>query len=60
MRVSPNGGAAEVIASVDPGMLAGQPQMLPGGRAVLFSVKSIAGSWDAGQVLCKRSAATVR
>ncbi|MEX2273263.1 MAG: protein kinase [Vicinamibacterales bacterium] len=51
MRVSPNGGTPEVIAEAGPGMLAGLPQMLPGGRAVLFSTKKQADSWDTGHLV---------
>lgn len=51
MRVSPNGGTPEVIAAAGEGMIAGLPQMLPDGRAVLFSLKKIAETWDAGQLV---------
>jgi serine/threonine-protein kinase len=51
LRVSPNGGTPEVIATVESDQMAALPQMLPGGRAVLFSVKKTADSWDTAQVV---------
>ena len=41
LRVSPDGGTPEVIASAGADEMVEAPQMLPGGRAVLFSVKKI-------------------
>jgi len=51
LRVSANGGVPEVIAPIASDQTASSPQMLPGGRAVLFSVKKIADVWDKGQVV---------
>src|SRR5262249_188101 len=39
-RASPRGGPPEQLASLSDGEFAYSPQMLPGGRAVLFSVSS--------------------
>ena len=50
-RVSPNGGTPEAIATVNPDEDASSPQVLPGGRAVLFSVKNAGDIWDKGQVV---------
>jgi Tol biopolymer transport system component len=51
MRVSPNGGVPEVIAAVEAGELADSPELLPGGKAVLFSKRKSSETWDAGQVV---------
>ena len=51
MRVSPDGGTPEVIAAVAAGEMVDAPQMLPGGRAVLFSMKKAADDWDKGQII---------
>ena len=51
LRVSPNGGVPEVIAAVEGDQVAAQPQMLPGGKAVLFSLKKASDVWDSGQVV---------
>jgi Tol biopolymer transport system component len=51
LRVSPNGGVPEVIAAVGNDEVASNPQVLPGGKAVLFSVKKNTDSWDMGQVV---------
>ncbi|OFW27253.1 MAG: hypothetical protein A3H97_12955 [Acidobacteria bacterium RIFCSPLOWO2_02_FULL_65_29] len=51
LRVSPNGGTPEVIAAVGKDEVASAPQMLPGGRAVLFSVKKTVEAWDKGQIV---------
>ena len=51
LRVSPDGGTPEVIASAAADEMVEAPQMLPGGRAVLFSVKKSADGWDKGQIV---------
>ena len=51
LRVSPNGGTPQVIAGVSNDQIASSPQMLPGGKAVLFSLKNLAATWDQGQVV---------
>jgi serine/threonine-protein kinase len=50
-RVSPAGGTPEVIAKVADGESASSPQLLPGGRGLLFSLKKTADLWDKGQVV---------
>jgi eukaryotic-like serine/threonine-protein kinase len=53
MRVSPNGGAPDVLVPVKPGEVAHGPQMLPGGDLVLFTVatgQSVA-AWDNAQIV---------
>jgi serine/threonine-protein kinase len=53
LRVSPNGGKPETLVAVKETETASLPQLLPGGKAVLFSL--VAGSasdrWDRGQVV---------
>ncbi len=51
MRVSPNGGVPEVIGAVDGEEVVSSPQLLPGGRAVLFSVKKVTARWDKAQIV---------
>jgi len=51
LRVSPNGGVPEILATVASDEMASLPQMLLGGKAVLFSVKKASDSWDAGKVV---------
>jgi Tol biopolymer transport system component len=51
LRVSPNGGTPEVIAELAGDELPSNPSILPGAKAVLFSVKKQADSWDAGRVV---------
>jgi hypothetical protein len=38
VRVSANGGEPEVLVKIEPEEIAGTPRMLPGGRAVLFTL----------------------
>ncbi len=38
VRVSANGGEPEVLVKIEPEEMAGTPRMLPGGRAVLFTL----------------------
>ena len=49
--LSPAGGTPEVIAKVGDGEVASSPQLLPGGRGVLFSVRKTADLWDKAQVV---------
>jgi hypothetical protein len=51
VRVPAAGGVPEVIAPVDNTEMASMPQLLPGGKAVLFSVKKASDEWDNGQVV---------
>jgi serine/threonine-protein kinase len=50
-RVSGNGGTPENIIEVTAGQLGHGPQMLPGGRAVLFTLAQGAGNWDEADVV---------
>jgi serine/threonine-protein kinase len=54
LRVSPNGGTPEIVASVAEDEIAGNPQLLPDGRTVLFSVAKSASAWDKGQIVAQR------
>ena len=53
MRVSPNGGTPAVVVSVKPEELAHGSQMLPGGKAVLFTLAKVTGAdrWDKAQIV---------
>jgi serine/threonine-protein kinase len=51
VRVSANSGTPEVIVPLEDTLLGSSPHILPGGRAVLFSVKKAADLWDKGQVV---------
>jgi serine/threonine-protein kinase len=60
MRVSPNGGKPEPLVKLKPGEQAAQPEVLPGGEAILFSVLSGSGEgnpagelWDKAQVVAE-------
>ena len=55
LRMSPNGGARELIVKVAPDERAYGPQMLPGGRAVLFTVgkNTATDGWDKAQVVAQ-------
>ena len=55
MRVSANGGTPEQLVALSPNEIAAHPQMLPGARAVLFTLAS-AGTepeqrWDTAQIV---------
>ena len=52
-RVSPKGGAPEQLVSVGADQLAHGPQILPGGKFVLFTLATgtDAGRWDAAQIV---------
>jgi len=53
MRLSPNGGTPEVLLAVKPDEVAHGPQMLPGGKAVLFTLAKTRSEdrWDAADVV---------
>jgi serine/threonine-protein kinase len=52
MRVSAAGGTPEVLIDVDAGQSAHGPQMLPGGRAVLFTLRPQGTqAWDDSQIV---------
>jgi serine/threonine-protein kinase len=60
MRVSPNGGTPEVIARVKPDELVNHPQILPGGRHLVFTVLSVPntlGRWE-GRVVVQALGST--
>ncbi|MEQ1758185.1 MAG: protein kinase [Vicinamibacterales bacterium] len=55
LRVSPAGGEPETLVTAGPDEVVSAPQLLPGGRAVLFSVrKSSVLNWDQGQIVVQR------
>ena len=51
LRVSPDGGVPEVLVPVSADETADAPQMLPGGKAILFSVKKLNDTWDEGAIV---------
>jgi len=53
LRVSATGGTPELIAAIANDETASSPQMLPGGKSVLFSVKKLTASWTRGQVVAQ-------
>jgi serine/threonine-protein kinase len=50
LRVSASGGAPEVLIAMDAGQSAAWPEILPGGRAVLFTLASGA-NWSDAQIV---------
>ena len=51
-RVSADGGTPQVIARAKQGQLVSGPEVLPGGRFVLFAVTAgTAGEWEKGQII---------
>jgi serine/threonine-protein kinase len=60
MRVSPNGGTPDLIARVKPDELVNHPQILPGGRHLVFTVLSVPntlGRWE-GRVVVQALGST--
>ena len=53
VQVSGAGGTPEVLIAVEDGAQARQPQILPGGEAVLFTLGAGPGSWDQGQIVAQ-------
>ena len=49
-RVSASGGEPENLVKVKPGQVALSPQLLPGGRAVIFTLAE-SGNWDDAQIV---------
>ena len=49
-RVAPEGGTPEVIVPVAEDEMADSPQLLPGSKGVLFSVKKTTDEWDQGEI----------
>ena len=52
-RISPNGGASELIIPVGDDEIADGPEMLPGGTAVLFTLAPLGGGdqWDRARIV---------
>ena len=50
-RVAASGGQPEQLIKLDAGQRAHGPQLLPGGRAVLFTLSQVAQPWDDGQIV---------
>jgi serine/threonine-protein kinase len=48
-RVSSAGGTPERLVQVEPGEIAAQPQMLPGNRAILFTIARL-GDWETAHI----------
>ena len=55
LRVSANGGTPEVIARAKPGEVVSGPELLPGGRFVLFSATADFGvdRWDKARIVAR-------
>ncbi len=55
MHLSPNGGAPDVLFETKTDELVHGPQMLPGGKAVLFTVAKAAGAdrWEKAQIVVR-------
>ncbi|MGH9203489.1 MAG: TolB family protein, partial [Vicinamibacterales bacterium] len=55
MRVAANGGAPELLVKVESDEVAAFPQMLPGNRAVLFTLATGAGAdrWDKARIVAQ-------
>ena len=50
-RVSSEGGKPEHVVKVEAGQIAQSPQLLPGGRAILFTLAARLGEWDTAQIV---------
>ena len=50
-RVSSEGGKPEHVVKVEAGQIAYGPQLLPGGRAILFALAARPGEWDTAQIV---------
>jgi hypothetical protein len=55
--VSGDGGTPENIIKVEKGENAHGPQLLPGGRAVLFTLRREGTDWDAARIVDRSTAA---
>ncbi|GMR23768.1 MAG: hypothetical protein BMS9Abin37_2232 [Acidobacteriota bacterium] len=51
MHVSADGGPCEVLVTVEAGEITQGPQILPGQKAVLFSLNKLGTSWDDAQIV---------
>ena len=50
-RVSGDGGKPEHVVKVEAGQIADSPQLLPSGRAILFTLAARLGEWDTAQII---------
>ena len=50
-RVSSEGGKPEQVVKVEAAQIAHGPQLLPGGRAILFTLVARLGEWDTAQIV---------
>jgi eukaryotic-like serine/threonine-protein kinase len=50
-RVSSDGGKPEHVLKVEAGQIADSPHLLPGGRAILFTLVARLGEWDTAQIV---------
>ena len=50
-RVPPDGGAPELLVKLATDEMASLLQVLPGGKAVLFSLKKVEGNWETGKIV---------
>jgi eukaryotic-like serine/threonine-protein kinase len=62
LRVSQSGGEPEVLSAAKPGEVLASPQMLDGGRTILFTVAPVEGGdrWDRAQVVAQAIGSTER
>jgi eukaryotic-like serine/threonine-protein kinase len=51
LRVAAKGGQPELIVPTPPDHVLSQPQLLPDGKTILYSMKGINGSWDKGTIV---------
>ncbi len=56
LRVAGAGGTPEQLVSVEPPAVAHQPQILPGGEAVLYTLAGGLGQWDTAQIVVEQVA----
>lgn len=54
IRISPSGGAPGVLLEAGADEMLGSPQLLPGGRVLLYTVKKASDSWDKAQIAVQR------
>ena len=50
-RVSPNGGTPQILVAAGSDQTLSSPQMLPGGKSILFSLKKTSDTWDKAQIV---------
>ena len=53
VRISPTDGSTEVIAAAGPDEMLGSPQILPGGRTVVYAVKKAQESWENARIVAQ-------